>query len=92
MVDAVRVDGLRRSYGSFEAVRGISFSVATGEVVAILGPNGAGKTTTIEILEGFRGRDGGTVEVLGEDPAAPSENDSSTATSSTASARSSGRT
>ena len=72
MVDAVRVDGLRRSYGSFEAVRGISFSVAAGEVVAILGPNGAGKTTTIEILEGFRGRDGGAVEVLGEDPASPS--------------------
>jgi ABC-2 type transport system ATP-binding protein len=67
---AMRVDGLRKSYGSFEAVRGVSFEVNEGEVFALLGPNGAGKTTTVEILEGFRSRDAGTVEVLGFDPAA----------------------
>ena len=51
---AIEVEGLRKAYGSFEAVRGISFTVARGEVFAILGPNGAGKTTTVEILEGYR--------------------------------------
>src|SRR5205823_5952071 len=61
--------GLRKAYGPVEAVRGISFKVAEGEVFALLGPNGAGKTTTVEILEGFRHRDGGTVSVLGFDPA-----------------------
>ena len=66
---AVEVADLRKSYGSLEAVRGISFTVAKGEVFALLGPNGAGKTTTVEILEGFRSRDGGTVSVLGYDPA-----------------------
>jgi ABC-2 type transport system ATP-binding protein len=65
---AVRVTGLRKSYGSHEAVRGIDFEIAAGEVYGLLGPNGAGKTTTIEILEGYRKRDGGEVEVLGEDP------------------------
>jgi ABC-2 type transport system ATP-binding protein len=71
---AVRVSGLRKSYGSHEALRGIDFEVGAGEVFGLLGPNGAGKTTAIEILEGYRDRDGGEVEVLGEDPAhAPRE-------------------
>jgi ABC-2 type transport system ATP-binding protein len=66
---AISVTGLRKRYGAVEAVRGVSFDVATGEVFALLGPNGAGKTTTVEILEGYRGRDGGAVSVLGSDPA-----------------------
>jgi ABC-2 type transport system ATP-binding protein len=65
----IDVHGLRMSYGTFEAVRGIDLEVRTGEVFAFLGPNGAGKTTTIEILEGFRHRTAGQVSVLGEDPA-----------------------
>jgi ABC-2 type transport system ATP-binding protein len=65
---AVSVKGLHKTYGSHEAVRGIDFEIAAGEVFGLLGPNGAGKTTTVEILEGYRTRDGGTVEVLGEDP------------------------
>ncbi len=65
----VRVRGLRKSYGEVEAVRGLDLDVLPGEVFAFLGPNGAGKTTTVEILEGFRERDGGEVAVLGEDPA-----------------------
>jgi ABC-2 type transport system ATP-binding protein len=68
-VAAIVVDGLRKSYGSTDAVKGISFEVAEGEVFALLGPNGAGKTTTVEILEGYRGRDAGRVSVLGLDPA-----------------------
>jgi len=68
-VAAITVTGLRKSYGSIEAVKGISFEVAPGEVFALLGPNGAGKTTTVEILEGYRGRDAGAVSVLGTDPA-----------------------
>jgi ABC-2 type transport system ATP-binding protein len=68
-VSAVSVRGLRKSYGSTEAVRGIDFEIRTGEVFGLLGPNGAGKTTTIEILEGYRERDGGDVRVLGADPA-----------------------
>ncbi|MFY9487836.1 MAG: ABC transporter ATP-binding protein [Solirubrobacterales bacterium] len=68
---AIEIKGLRKSYGQFEAVRGIDLSVARGEVFAILGPNGAGKTTTVEILEGYRDRDGGDVSVLGLDPAKP---------------------
>jgi len=67
--DVVEVEDLRKSYGSLQAVRGISFTVAEAEVFAMLGPNGAGKTTTVEILEGFRRRDGGRVSVLGFDPA-----------------------
>ena len=55
-------------YGTFEAVRGIDLEVGRGEIFAFLGPNGAGKTTTVEILEGYRRRDGGRVEVLGTDP------------------------
>jgi len=65
---AVRVRGLRKRYGEHEAVRGIDFEIGTGEVFGLLGPNGAGKTTTVEILEGYRARDGGDVEVLGQDP------------------------
>jgi ABC-2 type transport system ATP-binding protein len=65
---AISVHGLRKSYGDYEAVRGISFEIAEGEVYGLLGPNGAGKTTTIEILEGYRPRDAGEVDVLGFDP------------------------
>ena len=67
---AIRVGDLRKSYGPVEAVRGLSFEVARGEVFGLLGPNGAGKTTTVEILEGYRRRSGGQVTVLGRDPAA----------------------
>jgi len=66
--DVITVTGLRKSYGSVQAVRDVSFRVGSGEIVALLGPNGAGKTTTLEILEGFRARDGGAVAVLGLDP------------------------
>jgi ABC-2 type transport system ATP-binding protein len=66
---AVTVRGLRMKYGHYEAVRGIDLDVAHGEILAFLGPNGAGKTTTVEILEGFRRRTGGEVQVLGTDPA-----------------------
>jgi ABC-2 type transport system ATP-binding protein len=66
---AISVEGLRKSYGDREVVRGVSFSVARGECVGLLGHNGAGKTTTIEILEGYLARDGGQVSVLGTDPA-----------------------
>jgi len=65
----IEVEGLRKSYGSFEALRGVSFDVAEGEVLAVLGPNGAGKTTVVEILEGYRPRDAGRASVLGVDPA-----------------------
>ena len=67
---AIDVTGLTKRYGDTEVVKGIDLAVAHGEIVAFLGPNGAGKTTTVEILEGFRERDGGSVSVLGEDPAA----------------------
>src|SRR5215471_11069683 len=66
---AIQVDGLRKSYGELEAVRGLSFEVGRGEVFGLLGPNGAGKTTTVEILEGSRARSAGDVSVLGFDPA-----------------------
>ena len=66
---AVMVRDLRKSYRDVAAVRGIDLDIICGEVFALLGPNGAGKTTTVEILEGFRRRDQGTVTVLGQDPA-----------------------
>jgi ABC-2 type transport system ATP-binding protein len=73
-VTAVVVEDLRKSYGEHEALRGVSFEIREGEVFSLLGPNGAGKTTTIEILEGYRRRDGGLASVLGTDPAqAPRE-------------------
>jgi ABC-2 type transport system ATP-binding protein len=65
---AVRVRGLVKSYGPVQAVRGIDLDIRSGEIFALLGPNGAGKTTTVEILEGYRRRDGGEVTVLGWDP------------------------
>ncbi len=65
---AITVEGLVRNYGQLRAVDGISFSVEKGEVFSLLGPNGAGKTTTIEILEGLRQQDGGSVKVLDLDP------------------------
>jgi ABC-2 type transport system ATP-binding protein len=67
-VSAITVRDLRKSYGAYEALRGVSFEIKEGEVFGLLGPNGAGKTTTIEILEGYRTRDGGEVNVLGFDP------------------------
>jgi len=67
---AISVRDLRKRYGEYEAVRGISFDVGRGEVFGLLGPNGAGKTTTVEILEGYRERTAGEVSVLGHDPAA----------------------
>jgi ABC-2 type transport system ATP-binding protein len=67
-LSAISVSGLRKSYDGVEAVRGIDFEVAAGEVFGLLGPNGAGKTTTVEILEGYRRRDAGEVTVLGFDP------------------------
>ena len=67
-MSAISVRELRKSYGTSEALRGISFEINEGEVFGLLGPNGAGKTTTIEILEGYRTRDAGEVEVLSFDP------------------------
>ena len=69
MSTAVTVSELRKSYGEVEAVRGISFEIVSGEIFGLLGPNGAGKTTTVEILEGYRKRDAGSITVLGADPA-----------------------
>jgi ABC-2 type transport system ATP-binding protein len=66
---AIRIRGLRKVYGERAAVDGVDLDVRRGEVFALLGPNGAGKTTTVEILEGYRERDGGEVTVLGVDPA-----------------------
>ncbi len=68
---AVSIKGLRKSYGDFEAVKGVDLEIPVGEVFAILGPNGAGKTTTVEILEGYRERTSGEVSVLGADPGRP---------------------
>ncbi len=88
-MSAISVRGLRKSYGALEAVRGIDFDVAAGEVFGLLGPNGAGKTTTVEILEGYRKRDAGEVTVLGFDPGRESR--SGSALASCSSSRSSGR-
>jgi ABC-2 type transport system ATP-binding protein len=66
---AVVVEGLVKRYGSRTVLDGVSLSIAPGELVALLGPNGAGKTTTVEIIEGYRNADGGTVTVLGQEPA-----------------------
>jgi ABC-2 type transport system ATP-binding protein len=68
-VTAIQVRDLRKSYGAYEALRGIDLEIREGEVFGLLGPNGAGKTTTVEILEGYRKRDAGDVTVLGKDPA-----------------------
>jgi len=68
VAQAIVVSDLTKSYGDVEALRGISFEVAEGEVFGLLGPNGAGKTTAVEILEGYRRRDGGEAAVLGLDP------------------------
>ncbi len=67
-VPAIEVLGLRKAYGPHEALRGVDFSVARGEVFGLLGPNGAGKTTCVEVLEGYRERSGGSVRVLGAEP------------------------
>ncbi|MFD7154294.1 ABC transporter ATP-binding protein [Kribbella sp. NPDC059898] len=67
------VDGLRMRYGDTDVLHDVSFEARPGEVLALLGPNGAGKSTTIEILEGFRLRSAGTVDVLGADPATAGE-------------------
>jgi ABC-2 type transport system ATP-binding protein len=69
MAAVVRVEGLRKSYGAVEAVADVALEVERGRIFAFLGPNGAGKTTTVEILEGYRRPDAGTVEVLGANPA-----------------------
>jgi ABC-2 type transport system ATP-binding protein len=69
----VRVRGLRMRYGEKDVLTGVDFDIRSGEVLCLLGPNGAGKTTTIEILEGFRARSDGEVEVLGQDPQEASE-------------------
>jgi ABC-2 type transport system ATP-binding protein len=68
---AISVRGLTKRYGDHDVLQGIDLEIRRGELLAIVGPNGAGKTTTVEILEGYRLRDGGTVRVLGGDPAHP---------------------
>jgi ABC-2 type transport system ATP-binding protein len=73
MSSVINVRGLEKSYGSNKAVAGIDLTIESGEIFALLGPNGAGKTTTVEILEGFRDRDGGEVSVLDTDPGVKGE-------------------
>lgn len=65
---AIEVAGLVKRYGGRTVVDGVDLAVAPGEIVALLGPNGAGKTTTIEIIEGYRSPDAGSVRVLGSEP------------------------
>ncbi|CAB4545361.1 unannotated protein [freshwater metagenome] len=67
-MSVIEVKGLKKSYGAVHAVQGLDLTIEAGEIFALLGPNGAGKTTTVEILEGFRTRDAGSVTVLGFDP------------------------
>src|SRR5918911_4021266 len=67
-MNAVEVRDLTKAYGGKDALQGVSFDIRGGEVFSLLGPNGAGKTTTVEILEGYRRRDGGSASVLGIDP------------------------
>src|SRR5260221_13810140 len=69
----IHVEQLQKTYDKVEAVKGIDFEVAEGEVFGLLGPNGAGKTSTIEILEGLRPRTGGDATVLGFDPDRPKQ-------------------
>lgn len=66
--NAIEISSLTKSYGDKHVLTGVDLDVPTGTVLALLGPNGAGKTTTVEILQGLRRRDGGTVTVLGRDP------------------------
>jgi len=68
MLPVVEVEQLRKTYGTFEAVRDVSFTVPQGEIFGILGPNGAGKTTTVECLQGLRQPSGGSIRILGLDP------------------------
>ena len=68
MAALLEVKGLQARYGPTEVLHGIDFEVEAGSITTFLGPNGAGKTTTVEILEGYRARDGGDVTVLGVDP------------------------
>ena len=68
MTPVIEATDLHKHYGDVVALDGVSFSVEAGEVFALLGPNGAGKTTTVEILEGYRSQDSGSVTVLGADP------------------------
>ena len=68
-MNVIEVQGMHKSYADTKAVDGIDFTIAHGEIFALLGPNGAGKTTTVEILEGFRKADSGSISVLGFDPA-----------------------
>ena len=65
---AVQISALTKSYGNKQVLQGLDLTVTAGTVLSLLGPNGAGKTTTVEILQGLRHRDGGTVSILGEDP------------------------
>jgi ABC-2 type transport system ATP-binding protein len=67
-MNLIEVKGLTKNYGDLQAVRGLDLQIEQGEIFSLLGPNGAGKTTTVEILEGFRVRDSGSVSVLGVDP------------------------
>lgn len=69
MKPVIAIEGLRKSYGALTVVKDLSLTINQGEIFAILGPNGAGKTTTVEILEGFRKADSGSISVLDTDPA-----------------------
>src|SRR4051794_38421495 len=69
MTSIIEVKGLQKSYKQKVVLKDVSLSIARGEIFGVLGPNGAGKTTTLEIIEGLRSRNGGTVSVLGLDPA-----------------------